>query len=94
MGPVEGGGTFDIETNTDTELIVLGSLGAIQRLGENWSIRYTATAELHDADWKVRDRMSGNTGSISDYNIYGIRVGMTYRFEQASARCRFTRSRI
>jgi len=79
-GPVEGGGTFDIVTSTDTEVVLLGGAGLIHDFSEAWSARYEITAEHHSADWKVMDRVSGNTATIDDYAIYGVRVGMTYRF--------------
>ncbi len=79
-GPVAGGGTYNIETDVDTELILIGNIGWINRLGDHWSARYEITAEYHATDWEMRDRVSGNTGSIDDYSVYGFRVGMSYRF--------------
>jgi len=79
-GPVVGGGSFDIETSTDTEFVLLGSLGMLQRLGENWSARYALTVEQHLADWKVEDRISGKTGSVDDYTVSGLRIGLNYQF--------------
>lgn len=79
-GDVEGGGSYDIETDVDTEFVLLGSAGWMQQIGENWSARYAFTAELHSSDWDVRDKNSASTGSIDDYELYGLRIGMTYRF--------------
>ncbi len=79
-GDVEGGGSFDIEIEADTEYVLLGGVGAIQRLGEHWSARYEASLEQHFADWKVRDRVSGRTDSYDDYLVYGLRFGLNYRF--------------
>jgi len=81
QGPVEGGGAFDIETVTDTEFVLLGGGGLIHDFAASWSARYELTLQHHFADWKVRDRVTGNTGVIDDYSIYGVRVGMTYRFD-------------
>lgn len=65
-GDVEGGGTFDIEIEADTEYVLLGGVGALQKLGEHWSARYEATLEQHFADWKIKDNVSGKTGSYDD----------------------------
>jgi len=75
-----GGGTFDIETDVDTEFVLLGSAGWMQQIGKNLSARYTLAAEHHSGDWDVRDVVSGATGKIGDYALYGLRVGLTYRF--------------
>lgn len=79
-GPLQGGGNFEISTTTDTELVIVGSIGMQHRLSENWSGRYAFSIDHHFADWKLKDRVSGNTGSIDDYGIYGIRLGATYHF--------------
>jgi hypothetical protein len=79
-GNVKGGGTFDIEIDADTETVLIGSVGALQRLGEHWSARYEATLEHHLADWEIKDKVSGKTDSYDDYTVYGLRVGLNYRF--------------
>lgn len=79
-GDVEGGGRFDIKIEADTELVLLGSVGALQKLGEHWSARYEATLEQHFADWKIEDRVSGRTDSYDDYTVYGLRLGLNYQF--------------
>lgn len=79
-GDIEGGGRFDIKVDADTETIVLGGIGLMQRLGENWSARYELGVERHLADWKVTDEVSGATGSYDDYTVSGVRLGLNYRF--------------
>lgn len=79
-GDVKGGGRFDIEIDADTEYVLIGSVGAIQRLGENWSARYEATLEQHFADWDIKDTVTGRTDSYDDYTVYGLRIGISYRF--------------
>ncbi len=79
-GDVKGGGTFDIEIDADTETVLIGSVGAMQRLGQHWSARYEATLEQHFADWEIKDKVSGKTDSYDDYTVYGLRVGLNYRF--------------
>jgi len=79
-GDVEGGGKFDIEVDADTDTVLIGGAGFLQRLGENWSARYEATVEQHFADWKITDNVSGKTDSYGDYTVTGVRLGLTYRF--------------
>ncbi|MBT8434463.1 MAG: hypothetical protein KJN95_07365 [Gammaproteobacteria bacterium] len=79
-GDVKGGGTFDIEIDVDTEYLLIGSVGAMQRLGEHWSARYEATMEQHFANWDIKDKVTGRTDSYSDYTVYGLRIGLNYRF--------------
>ncbi len=79
-GDVKGGGRFDIEIDADTEYVLIGSVGALQRLGDGWSARYEATVEQHFADWDIKDRVTGRTDSYDDYTVYGLRVGLNYRF--------------
>ena len=79
-GPLEGGGTFNISTKADTELVIVSSIGMLHKINENWSGRYAFSLDQHFADWEIKDDVSGNTGSISDYGIYGIRLGVSYHF--------------
>lgn len=79
-GDIEGGGRFDIEIEADTETVLIGSAGLLQRFGEQWSARYEATLEQHFADWKIKDNVSGRTDSYDDYTVFGVRVGLNYRF--------------
>ena len=79
-GPLEGGGNFDINTKTDTEVVLVSSIGIHHKINENWSGRYEFSLDHHFADWEVRDEPSGNTGSIDDYTIYGLRFGASYHF--------------
>ena len=79
-GDIEGGGRFDIKIDADTETVLLGGIGLMQRLGENWSARYELGVEQHFADWKVTDEVSGATDSYDDYTVSGARFGLNYRF--------------
>ena len=80
QGPLAGGGSFNISTETDTELVIISSIGLQQKINKNWSARYAFSVDHHFADWKVKDNISGNTGSIDDYGIYGLRLGLGYQF--------------
>lgn len=80
-GPIKGGGSYDIETSTDTELVLVASAGWIQQINRQWSARYAFTYEYHFADWEFRDKISGAEDTIDDYDLYGLRIGLDYRFD-------------
>ena len=79
-GDIEGGGSFDIKVEADTEAVLLGGIGLMQHLGENWSARYELAFEQHFADWKVTDQVTGATDSYDDFTVTGARLGLNYRF--------------
>ncbi len=79
-GPVQGGGSFDISTQADTEILITSSIGMQQHINQNWSARYTLSYDQHLADWTVTDSISSATAKVSDYAIYGLRIGLKRRF--------------
>ena len=79
-GDLQGGGTFDITTDPGTEILLTGSGGLLFTFAEHWTAEFVLRAEHHFADWEVRDRVSGRTGSLDDYTGYGAGAGLTYRF--------------
>lgn len=79
-GPLAGGGTFDITTEADTEIIVSLLAGLHRRLGERWTIEFALRADQHLADWQLTDRVSGNRGAVDDYLALGGHLGIGFRF--------------
>lgn len=79
-GPLEGGGMFDIATDSGSEIIVSATGGLRQRIGKRWSFQFALRADHHLADWKVVDRVSGNTGTIGGYTGLGADVAFGVRF--------------
>ena len=79
-GPLEGGGTFDISTEADSEVIASLLGGLHLRLGERWIIELALRADQHFADWQVTDRVSGNRGAVDDYRALGGHFGLLFRF--------------
>ncbi|MCW8956464.1 MAG: outer membrane beta-barrel protein [Gammaproteobacteria bacterium] len=79
-GPLDGGGTFNIITDPDTETLIGLKTGIRQRLGDNWSANYALRFDYHLADWKVTDTISATTTSIGNYSTYGFLVGVTRKF--------------
>ena len=79
-GPRLGGGTFNISTEVDIEVIVSLIGGVRRRFGENWYVEFALRADEHFADWTSTDRVSGATASIDDYTAYGGYLGFGFRF--------------
>ena len=79
-GPVQGGGTYRITTDADTELLLLGGLGYRYRIAGNWNLNSSVGLNYHFADWQVRDLNSGAIGNVGNYAAYTIRLGIDYSF--------------
>jgi hypothetical protein len=79
-GPLAGGGTFDVHTEVDTELIVSLLAGLQRDLGRRWFFEFALRVDQHFADWQIEDRVSGATGSVGNYLAYGGQVGLGFRF--------------
>jgi len=79
-GPLAGGGTFDITTEADSEVVVSLLAGLHRRLGERWFLEFALRADQHFADWQVTDRVSGNRGAVDDYLALGGQLGIGFRF--------------
>jgi hypothetical protein len=79
-GPTATGGTFDIDSEVDRELIISLRGGVRQHFGERWFMQFSLRAEQHFAAWELEDRISGATGRHEDYFAYGGFLGIGYRF--------------
>ena len=79
-GPTLSGGTFDISTEAETE-IILSLMGGVRRkLGERWFAEFTLRADQHFADWQSTDAVTGGTRDIDEYFAWGGTLGFGYRF--------------
>ena len=79
-GPLEGGGTFDIQTDIGTEIIPSFAGGARWILDDRWVFELAGRLDYHVADWTLRDRVSGNTATVGGYLAYGAYVAVAVRF--------------
>ena len=79
-GPLAGPGTFDIQTEADTEIIASLLAGVQWRLGGRWFLEFALRGDQHFADWQLMDRNSGRTATIDDYFAYGGHLGIGFRF--------------
>ena len=79
-GPVVGGGTFNITTDGGTEIVLSVGGGFRYNFTRQFAADLGAGYNYHRADWKVRDSVSGRTGTLSGYSTYGVQLGVTYRF--------------
>lgn len=79
-GPTATGGTFEIHTEVDREVIVSLLGGVRQRFGGNWFAEFTLRADQHFAAWEPVDQVSGAETRHDDYFAYGGYLGIGYRF--------------
>lgn len=79
-GPLNGPGTFHVETEVDTEFLASLIAGFQWRLGERWLLEFALRGDQHFAEWIVTDRISGRTATIDDYLALGGHVGAGFRF--------------
>ncbi|HEY3517964.1 MAG TPA: hypothetical protein VGL98_13030 [Gammaproteobacteria bacterium] len=74
------GGTFDIATTVHDELHVFAGGGAHREIKQRWLLDTTLTIEHHDTHYELVDLVSGARGTIDAQTVYGIAVGVGYRF--------------
>jgi hypothetical protein len=74
------GGTFDITTTADDELHVFAGGGAHREIKSRWLLDTTLTVEHHDTHYELVDSVSGARGTIGAQTVYGIAIGVSYRF--------------
>lgn len=79
-GPRLGGGTFDIHTEVDTEIVVSVMAGVRRNFGSRWYAEFALRADQHFADWQVVDRVSGARGAIDDYRAFGGHLAFGMRW--------------
>lgn len=79
-GATKDGGHFDIETDPGTEFILSVCVGPRYTFLKNWAVELGAKVDYHFADWKLKDRISGCTGSVDDYTAWGSYLGINYKF--------------
>jgi hypothetical protein len=79
-GPTSGGGSFEIHTEVDRELIASLLGGVRQRFADRWFVELTLRADQHFAAWEPVDVVSGTQGRHDDYFAYGAHLGLGYRF--------------
>ncbi len=77
-GPLQGGGTFEIETDAGTE--ILASLGGGYRwwLAPGWALEGTVRANQHFADWSLEDTVSGAEGEVENYLTWSFLLGLHF----------------
>lgn len=74
------GGTFEIATVADDELHLFAGAGLHRPLGLRWLLDTSLTIEHHDTQYQLNDPVSGAIGTIGSQSVYGISIGVSYRF--------------
>jgi len=80
IGPAADGGSFDITTDVGSEFVVLAGTGLQWQFANSWNIDAMLNIQQRFADWKVTDRVSGKSGSLNDYTVWGLQLGVVYDF--------------
>jgi hypothetical protein len=79
-GPVDGGGTFDITTDSGTEIHLISSLGTSYHFSPAWSATFAARLDHHFMDHKLTDRVSGATTTVDSQTPVGVSISVNRRF--------------
>lgn len=79
-GTLVGGDPFSITTDAGSEFQAMFGVGARRWFGDNWGIEFALHRDQHFADWRLTDRASGTTGTISDYSVNTINLGFLKKF--------------
>ena len=77
-GALQGGGTFDIRTDAGDELVAFVGGGYRRHLGSRWALEGLIRYDHHFSDWDVVDLDTGATGSVDDYGMTVILLGVTF----------------
>lgn len=80
VGPLAGGGTFDIRTEPGTEVIASLLGGFNWRFAGLLFLELAAKVDQHFADWEVTDRRSGRSARVDDYLAIGGYLALGVRF--------------
>jgi len=79
-GPVQGGGTFDIHTETSVEPFVFGGVGLRMPFGAGWMLHSDLTLQFRSMGWEMVDRNSAARGEVSSEYLFGLGLGISKRF--------------
>lgn len=79
-GPVDGGGTFDITTDSGTEFHLQTSLGTSYHFSPVWSATFAARVEQHFMDHQLTDRVSNATTTVDSQTPVGVSISVNRQF--------------
>jgi hypothetical protein len=79
-GPVDGGGSFDITTNSGTEIHLITSLGTSYHFSSEWSATFTARVEQHFLDHRLTNRVTDTTTTIDSQTPIGVSISLNRQF--------------
>jgi len=79
-GPVDGGGTFDLDFNVGNEIQLMGTIGTSWYFSSKWSASFTARVEHHFMDIRITDRISAAETKIDSQSPVGAYLSLNYRF--------------
>jgi len=80
-GPLLNGGQFTVVTTADDETLFTLSGGTRFFFARQWAFEGIIGLTHHDADWKLLELNTGNTGSIGSYTEWHLKLGVNFRFD-------------
>jgi len=78
-GETADGRGFDINGDIGADYYPFAGIGFARQLG-NYHIGLDYLISYHFTDWKMTDRISGETGKVDDYGVQGFRFSLGRQF--------------
>jgi hypothetical protein len=75
-GPTAAGGSFDIRTEAEDEVHLVGSAGVRRRLGARWSLEAALHLQHHMLEYRLFDAVTGRTATLEGQTPWGASIGL------------------
>lgn len=79
-GPLAGGGTFDVRTDTGSDWMGTVTTGIGWGFAKRWRLDAALRYDHYLADWTFLDRTSGATATLDTFSAPGAQLAIVYRF--------------
>lgn len=79
-GPTPGGGRYELEIDTPGTVGLMAAAGSDWRIGNALSLGLVAMFQQTFADYEVKEKISGETGTINPFAVVGVTAPLTVHF--------------
>jgi len=79
-GTIQGGGTYDISTNVDTDIVLLVGVGIQTPLGNDWVFDSNLGFRQHFGNWSLQDVESSANTTINGFSSWILQIGITLKY--------------
>ncbi|MFV2055322.1 MAG: outer membrane beta-barrel protein [Thiohalomonadales bacterium] len=79
-GNVQGGGTYEIKTNVDSDIVLLIGVGIQAPLGNSWVFDSNLGFRQHFGTWSMQDLESSAKGTVDGFSSWIFQIGVTRKF--------------